>query len=1130
MLVIRRACATAVCLLVLVGVPSPVFNRWQFLSWGLSPLVAAQVAGGRVSGVVTDPAGMPVPGATVTLTATETRLTRTAITDASGIYAVPGLAPGRYELLVQASGFRPSVRDGVGVTTGETIRVDVQVTVGAVSEAIRVSADAPLLRSDTSSLGQVIVHGKVVQLPLNGRSFITLAGLAPGVALPPGSSLPRINGGRPRTNEYLFDGISVLQPEPGQVAFFPIVDAIQEFKIESNSPPAEFGRFNGGVVNLTTKAGGNTLHGTGFEFFRHEALNARNFFASTNPVKPAFRRNQFGGVVGGPIRAYRTFFFADYQGQQQTIGRTVVSTVPTLLQRQGIFTEAIAGRVPAIYDPGTTTGDAGNPTRSPFSNNTIPIARMDPVALALLQRYPQPTSPGTANNYRRVDEESVDQDQFDVRVDHRFAGDRDQVFARVTRVREAFTPVTPLPDGSGVTTGTLGPQDTTAWAVASSYQHAFSANLLHELRIGDTRRSVGRTATRLDEGLSGIGLPGIPSGARFADTLPTFMIAGYQQLGSPPNTATAFGTSVTQVADALTWLKGRHALKMGADLRWERLNVVQPSSPTGSFIFSSLFTDLPGVANTGDPLASFLLGQVQQFSIDLQQDEIRNRARVQEYFVQDDWRVSDRLTINAGVRYTLNFPSIEENNQAAVFNLESAELEYLGRNGQPRSARQLHKLNFGPRFGIVARVTDRTAARVGYGMVWIEQAGITTPFTTPVFPFLQTVSQRTLDNLTPAFVLANGPSVEPLGPTPNAGVGQGVFAVDRDLGSGYVQQWNTSLQRELGSNIALEVAYVGSKITRVGIPDSNLNQLSVEQLALGPALLQRVPNPYFGVIPRSSSLGDPTLPAGQLLKPYPQYTTVSLYRNNVGTTTYHGLTAKVEQRISKGLSYLVSYTRSKLIDEASSVFDASILTGPIANYPVADSFNRTLERDYSTGDMPHVFVSSLVWDIPFGAGRARRPRGLVGAVVNDWAVAGILTLQSGLPIAVTQSTNNNAFAGFGTQRPNLAGDPTLPADQRSVSRWFDTSAFSVAPQFTLGSSSRNPVRGPAYRNLDLALIRRVPLGAAATRALELRAEIFNLTNTPPLGAPNGVFGTAAFGTITTAGDPRVIQLAVKLVF
>ncbi len=1107
---------------------------WLSIEAAIASPVRAQIGAAAVAGDVVDQAGAPVPGATVTLVAAGTHRSRTVITGQEGVYSVHGLEPGSYTVRVELTGFRPLTREGVQLATGETVRLDVRLELGGLTEAITVKADAPLLRSGTSGLGQVIDTRKLSDLPLNGRSFITLAGLAPGVALPPGSSLPRINGGRPRTNEYLFDGISVLQPEPGQVAFFPNIDAVQEFKIESNSPPAEFGRFNGGVVNLTTRSGSNTFHGTGFEFFRHEALNARNVFASGTQARPRFRRNQFGGVVGGPISRNQTFFFADYQGQRQTIGRTVISTVPTRLQREGVFTEPIGGRVPAIYDPATTApGVAGSSPRSPFPGNTIPADRMDPVARALLERYPLPTNAGTANNYRRTDNEGVDQDQFSLRLDHRVSTDDDRIFGRLTRFQEEFIPVTPLPDGSGVTSGTLGPQATKAWSFASSYQRTFSDRLLNELRFGDTRRAVGRTAAQLDTSASaGLNLPGIPSTAEFPNTLPTFLIGGYQQLGSPANTATVFSTSVTQIADTLTWLKGRHTLKIGGDLRWERLNVVQPPSPTGQFTFSSLFTNLPtdGVtaASTGTPLASFLLGQVQQFSIDLQSAEIRNRAHVQEYFVQDDWRLSDRVTVNGGVRYTLNFPSTEANNQVAVFNLQTRLLDYLGRDGQPRAARQLHKLNLAPRLGIVGRITDKTVLRTGYGMVFIEMAGITTPFTTPVFPFLQTVSQRTLDNIAPAFTLAEGPRVDPIPLTPTAGLGQGVFAVDRDLGSGYVQQWNASLQRELTTNIALEVAYTGSKITRVGIPDSNLNQLTVEQLAQGSSLLQRVPNPYFGIIPRSSSLGDPTISRAQLLKPYPEYTTVSLYRNNVGTTVYHGVYGKLEQRFSHELSYLISYTRSRLMDDASSVFDASILTGPVANYPVADSFNRRLERDYSTGDVPHVFVASAVWDIPFGANRRNHGSGILGALMSGWTVTGVLTLQSGVPLAVTQVTNNNAFAGFGTQRPNQIDAPSLPADERSVSRWFNTAAFVTAPQFTIGTSSRNPVRGPGYRNLDLGVMRRIPL--PANTALELRGEIFNVTNTPPLGAPNATLGSAAFGTITAAGDPRVIQLALKFLF
>ena len=1074
--------------------------------------LAGQVGSGALTGVVRDPAGSPVAGATIVVTAIGTNAARTLVSTPDGVYAATGLTPSDYRIDVRLSGFRTTTRGPVPIATGETVRLDLELAIGPVLEQVTVQAGAPMLRGERASLGRVIAHDEVVGLPLNGRSFITLASLAPGVALPPGSQLPRINGGRPRTNEYLFDGISVLQPEPGQIAFFPVIDAIQEFKIESNSPPAEFGRFNGGVVNLTTKAGSNVVQGTAFEFLRHEALNARNLFASANPITPEYRRNQFGGVLGGPVARDRTFFFLDYQGQRQSIGRTVTSTVPTLLQRQGIFSEAIGGRLPAVYDPATTTANASAGfTRAPFAGSTIPIHRIDSVARALLLRYPLPTAPGTANNFTRTDNEIDDQDQADVRIDHRLGANGDRIFGRLSYFRDGFAPVTPLPDGSGATSGTLGPQQTAGWAFASASQLVLSDRWLNELRAGETRRAVTRSAAQIPGGASrSLSLPGIPSGARFPDTLPTFAIAGYQQLGSPATTASDFSTGVSEVADSLSWLNGRHTVKMGLDWRWERLNVIQPPSPTGSFTFSNLFTDLPGVVNTGTPLASFLLGQVQMFSIDLQQDPVRNRAHVQEYFIQDDWKASDRVTLNVGTRYTLNFPSTEAGNQAAVFNRQTQQLDYLGVDGHSTSARQLHTLDFGPRLGLVARLSGTDVIGGGYGLVWIEQAGITSPFTTPVFPFLQTISQRTLENVTPAFVLADGPSVAPIPLTRDAGLGQGVFAVDAGLGSGYVQQWHVSLQHELGANTIVEVAYVGSTIVHVGIPDSNLNQLTADQLALGPALLQRVANPYFGVVPRSSSLGDPTIPIAQLLKPYPAFTTVSLYRNNVGTTAYHGLEVSVRRRLAHGLSYSASYTRSRLVDDASSVFDASILTGPIANYPVADSFNRALERDASTGDIPHVLVSAVMWTFARG-----------------WTVSLIATAQSGVPIAVTQSTNFNAFAGYGLQRPNLTGDAALPAE-RSTAQWFNTAAFAPAPQFTIGTASRNPVRGPSYRDVDLAFVRRVPLGART--ALDLRVEVFNLLNTPPLGAPNAVFGAANFGTITSAGDPRVIQLALKVTF
>ncbi len=912
-----------------------------------APLLA-QAARAELTGQVTGADGAALTGAQVTVRALRTNDARVVVSGDNGFYTLSALPPGGYEVTVELSGFKRFVQDAVTLATGERVRLDVTLAVGGLQETVNVTGEPSTLRTESGSLGQVVSNAAIVGLPLNGRSFISLVTLAPGVASPPGSAFPRINGGRPRVNEYLFDGVSVLQPEPGQVAFTPVVDAIDEFKVETNSPSAEFGRFNGGVINLTTKSGTNALNGTAFAFVRHESFNARNAFAPTGGDKPVFRRQQFGGVTGGPIARDRTFFFADYQGTRQEIGRVRISTVPTLLQRQGIFTEAVGGRVPQIFDPATTRPATDGTTRQ--RSRSVPEQhdsrdRIDPAARALLDRYPLPTSSATANNYTRVGNETTDQDQFDARIDHRITTS-DRAFARLSYARDLSVPVTPLPDGSGnITTGAIGRTDTKAFALASNYTRIFSDRLLNELRIGYTRRGVDRAA------LSG--------------TLPTYVIDGFQQLGPPANTFTDFRTDVTHIVNVLSWQRGAHTIKGGADLRFERLDVVQPPSPDGNFRFSTLFTDFPGRTNTGTPLASFLLGQVQTFSIDVQQQHVlRPRAWVQEYFVQDDWKPAANLTLSAGVRYTLNLPSTELDDQGAIFNLETQQLDYLGRDGYPRSGRDLRKSNWGPRLGVAWQLGENTVVRSGYGLVWIELAGITTPFINPQFPFLQTVTQRTLDNLTPAFTLAQGPSVAPLPTTADAGLGQGVFTVDRDLGAGYVQQWNLAVQRAITRTLSFEIAYVGSKITHIGLPDTNINQLTVEQLALGSALTQQVPNPFYGQIPVSSSIGGPTISRAQLLKPFPRFTTVSYYRNNVGDSNYHGVQMKLEQRFSAGLSALVAYTRSKLMDDASSVFDATVLTGPVANFPVADSFNRALERDLSTGDIPT---------------RVRRKRRLAGA-------------------------------------------------------------------------------------------------------------------------------------------------------
>ncbi len=1133
-----------------------------FLVLGLAiRAVFAQAGQSELTGNVTDANGAGIATAQVILTELATGQTAEIQTDESGTFIFTNKKPGLYTIKIVAKGFNTLIRESITLTTGERIRVDSLLAVATGQETVTIKLDAPLLRSETGSLGQLIDNKKITDLPLNGRSFFSLVGLAAGVAQPPrtteGASLPRINGGRPRTNEYLFDGISVLQPEPGQVAFSPVIDAIQEFKVEVNSPPAEFGRFNGGVVNLTTKSGTNELRGSVFEFLRNEQLNARNLFApatATNSKKPVYRRNQFGGVIGGPVIKEKTFFFADYQGTRQLIGRVRISTVPTLANRSGNFSSGLGALLYRTATGAVTTTATGNTPimvtdtngnsiqvrqnqifrpadKLAYAGNIIPTTDFDATARNLLARFPLPTTTGAANNFTTIGNEEQDQDQFDVRIDHNL-NETGRVFGRYSYAQDFSNPVAPLPDGSGaITNGAIGTTDTKAGSLVLNYTQAIDSNKINELRFGYTARKVNRRSTALVGADSAV-LRGLPAAAQFTDTLPTYSIAGFQQLGSAPNTVSDFSTNVMEIYDAVSLSYGKHSFKFGGDFRRESLDVVQPPSPTGSYTFSNVLSNSQGAAGTpggltsltGNALASFLLGQVQNFTIDLQPNEIRPRAKFLELFAQDDFHFNSRLTINLGVRYTLNFPSTEKDNQAAVFNLQTKQLDYLGMSGHPEAARELHKLNFAPRIGLAYRLNDKTIARTGFGLTWIEMAGITTPFTTPFFPFVQTVTQRTLDNIAPAFQLSSGATVQQIPATPNAGLGQGVFSADRELGSGYVQQWNIAVQRSITNNLVFEIAYAGSKITHVGIPDVNINQLTATQLALGSALLTQVANPCFGLVPASSGIGGATVALAQTLRPFPCYTTVSLYRNNVGNTNYNSLQAKIEQRLTKGLSYIIAYTRSKLIDEASSVFDATVQTGPVANFPVADSFNRKLERDVSTGDIPNVFVASVVYDLP----KYRGAHGIIGKILNGWSLNGIVNAQSGIPVAVTQATNFNAFAGFGTQRPNLVKNPNLPGGQQTAAQWFDIAAFTTAPQFTIGTASRNPVRAPNYRNIDLALIKRTNI--TETVKAEFRAEIFNLTNTPPLGSPNTSFGSAAFGTITSAGDPRVIQFGLKLNF
>ncbi len=1091
-----------------------------------SATTCAQIAA-DLRGHIADPSRAAIAGARIVATEISTAVSRASTTAGDGSYVFTALQPGRYRVDVTAPGFTHLTRDGVTLITGMTIGLDLTLTLASSQQKVTVTADAPLLQSQTSNIQTVIAGSTVVAIPLNGRNFVQLTTLAPGVSLPPGTPFPRINGGRPRTNEYLFDGISALQPEPGQVAFFPIIDNIREFNVEADNVPAEFGRFNGGVVNLSTRSGSNIIHGSLYEFFRNEALNARNYFSRLPTRKPEYRRNQYGGTLGAPILKDKLFFFGGFQGQRFLAGVVRNSTVPTLAQRRGIFTGT------PVFDPATTVFNGKVYVRKEFPNDTI-NRPFDPAAVALLNRYPLPNAPGSSN-YTHTANDSDHQSQFDVRFDGAYR-QNDRAFVRYSYFSDVEQPVTPLPDGSGIITGSIvgagnvvGLSNVLGQQVVANETHTFGARTLNDLRLGYTRRGNTIVGTSLANTASAaLGVPGIPTNAAFSSALPLFTITGEQQLGPSASTFSEYQTAVSQLVETFSYNRRGHALKFGADLRAYQLNAVAPPNPTGAFAFTTTGTNQQGVAGTGNALASFLLGQVDTFQIDLQSSKIRPRDHIEEYFAQDDWQVMPNLTLNIGARYTLHHPSTEATNQGAVFNLQTQQPQYLGQNGFPRAARELHYDNVAPRIGFTCAIDTKTVVRSGFGIVFIDQSGITTPFTTPQFPFIQNVAQRTQDSINAAFALSRGPSVAPIQLTPDAGLGQSVYTVKRSQGSGYVQQWNLAFQRDVTSNLSVDLAYVGSHIVRVGIPDTNLNQLTAQQLSLGASALQApVANPYLGQLPTSSSIGGKTITYAQSIKPYARFLNVAAYRNNTGQSNYNAFEAKIEQRLSNGISLLLSYTHSKLIDDASAVFSSTVLSSPNSNSLIAaDTFRPYLERDSSSGDVPNVLAASGTYQLPAGRGHRFGSNGISSVLLGGFAVNGIYSMQSGMPVPITQGTNNLAFAGFVLQRPNLIANPALPSNQRTTVRFFNTSVFQ-AVQYTIGNASRNPVRGPAFRDLDLALVKHTALSERTD--VELRAEVFNVSNTPGFAQPNGSFGTPAFGSITaTTTDPRVVQFAIRL--
>ena len=1111
------------------------------LSWlGGTAAVLAQSA--QVSGRVADASGGGVPSATVTAVNEATGLQRNSLSNAEGYFAIPSLPPGPYRLTAELSGFAQARRSGLTLVADQSARIDFTLNLAGVTTEVTVTADQ-LLEVQTATLSTAVTERSIRELPLNVRDPMGLVTLTPGVvtgglfgntgSLDVGrgffKSDFKVAGGRPDSQDILLDGAPNTTGDRTFMGYIPPVDATQEFKVEVNAFSAEYGRTTGGVVTIVTKSGSNDLSGSAYEFHRNSGLDSRGFFAKRAGLPPVdFRRNQFGATVGGPIRKDRTFFFAAYEGLRQNYPQTLFSTVPTERQRRGDFSQTFdsGGRLVVIYDPLTTTRlPDGRVVREPFPGNVIPAGRIDPVALAVMGYYPQPNRPGNpttgANNFVHDGRQEMKSHNGSLRIDHSIgAGSR--VFGRYSYSRSA-SQAPQFWDGQG---------SRDARAILDRYYnatlgatHVFSPTLTADLRIGFARAHAQQVSPEFP--VADLGLP-----ANYLDVAPElfpyFDITDVTGLGSatfndqPRNTY-----SVLWHVDKLA---GRHLLRMGADVRVLRFDALQNNNASGRFVFDRSMTQGPnplqGGSAAGFGPASFLLGAGTSGFI----DHVNGLALQRMYyagFVQDDWKVTPKLTANIGLRYEVTTGQTEREDRLAWMDLDApsplgsvggldlrGRLQYVGVDGASRNQLGTDWNNVGPRVGFAYQANPRTAIRAGYGIFYVPMITLavgsigfnnTTPWVSSV------------DGLRPENYLRNpfpqGFNLPKDTSDPLTNVGFGISGFVHDERVGYTQQWNLSLQRQIGASTLVDLAYVGNKGTSLqwgsGFEE---NSLDPQYLALGTALNDRVPNPFFGII-KTGPLSGQTVARRQLLLPYPQYTSVFRNLPMAASAIYHGLMLKVERRVSKGLTMLGSYTWSKHIDDSSA--QEGFLDRGAGG--VLNLYDRGAERSLSTFDTPHRLVVSAVYDLPVGRGRAigqEMPK-LLDILLGGWTVSGIGTYQSGLPIIVS--------------RPSVrtGKDPRL--DDPTPEHWFDTTAFAPAAPFTFGNVGRTApdLRTDTTRNIDLTLGKYVTLSGRVR--LQIRADAFNLLNTTRFAAPNGSVTSQAFGTVTSqANSPREIQLGVKL--
>lgn len=1071
-----------------------------------APALLAQRETARIIGAIRDPSSAVIPGAKVTITNVQTNVGYATETRADGSYESVPLRVGEYRVEAEAGGFKRAVRGGVVLQIQQTAVVDLTMEVGDVTQEVSVTAAPPLLTVTEATQGQVIDNQKMVDLPLNGRDYNQLALLSAGTNLPaPGARVGGFSGSgmRATQNSYLLDGVDnnnaqiAYQGRQAEVVR-PNVDAIQEFKVMTNSFSAEYGRAAGAIVNVTLKAGANDLHGAGFEFLRNEKLDAKNFFDRPGQPKPPYKRNQYGFSAGGPILRNRTFFFGDYEWTKIRESRTVNNTIPTTRMVGGDYAELLPTQ---IYDPATY--NPASRTRVPFPGNLIPGSRFDAVGSRIVSLYPAPNKPGLLRNFLYNPPDNLDRDRWDIKIDHNF-GSRDTLYGRYSYQRDFEPQSPPLPPPAfGGSTADNGNQKTTGNSLMVAYSHIFSPTFIVSSKLA-WNAIITRITPTVDKNYNAeYGLRGVNN------TIPgmaIFQPSGYTNIGIGTHLPNNADSQNRQLITDFTSLRNRHSLKFGVNLSWMQAYLFNPQEAQGSFQFDGGYTRNPGTLREGNSIADFLLG-LPFFARTANFAYMNQRAPFYDFYIQDEWRAADRLTFNLGLRYELHLPWVETRNGWANFDIDTNPASPALVVAKPgsrydRATIRTDANDFGPRFGFAYRAAPKTVVRGGYGVYFAGYEAMGGGEYLQTNPPVHYKADLNADRITPSIVLAQGLPPDLLQPKNARNIRTSSY--DRGLRHAYAQQWSLSIQHELPADMLFEIGYFANTARK-------LMRWNEGNWALpGPGDLNPRRRYPAVLVPGEKVLIGPL--AGN-------------WRHEPAVkSNFNSLQMRMEKRLSFGLSFLATYNWSKTISDGSGTTGAG---GASSSYP-QDPLDYRSERSLADEHRGQRFVFSYVYDLPVGRGKSylASVSPVLEGLLGGWSIAGITTLSSGR--VVNLGVQGNPSNTGGPDRPNVLRNWRLGRGERSLERWFDTGAFVRNDQFTYGNAGRNLLAAPGLVNFDFAVYKHFRF--TEDIRLQFRAESFNATNTPAFDPPNATVGNPNFGIISSAGRPRNLQFGLKLIF